>query len=54
MIYSEITEDVTQPAIESLECRAMCCLESHDEPYHQISDFTGSKKQGSQIRTFFG
>ena len=53
MIYSEITEDVTQPVVESLECTAMCCLESRDEPYHQISDFTSSKKkQGSQIRTF--
>ena len=53
VISSEITEDVTQPVVESLECTAMCCLESHDEPYHQISDFTSSKKnRGSQIRSF--
>ena len=53
VIYSEITEDVTQPVVESLECTAMCCLQSRDEPYHQMNDFTSSKKkQGSQIQTF--
>ena len=40
------TEDIIQSVVE---CTAMCCSDNEDEPYHQISNLTGSKKrQGSQ------
>ena len=41
------TVDIIQSAVE---CTAMCCSDSEDEPYHQISNFTGSKRK--QDRNF--